>query len=288
MILNTIILGFIFAILGFGIFISFKILNFTDLTAEASFTLGAALSVILCVYDLPILGLLLAILGGAVAGLITALLHTKLHIDKVLSGILTLTAFYTINLWVTGLDPNINLSKENVTIFFRNQDFLNLIIIIVIVAIIIALLVLFFKTKTGLSVRACGDNEVMVETLTVDIDKLKIIGLMVSNALIALAGALFMQYQRYYDTSFGVGMMVVGVATIIIGEALIRHRHNLLPMLIAITVGSVIYRFIYLLVLNISGEPTTMKLISALAIILCICISKIKFKKRKKDFDVNH
>ncbi len=282
MILNTIILGFIFAILGFGIFISFKILNFTDLTAEASFTLGAAISVMLSVLNLPILGLFLAFIGGSIAGFITAILHTKLHIDKVLSGILTLTAFYTINLWVTKLDPNINLTKMQSTIFFRGQDVINLMIIVIIVLAIILSLILFFKTKTGLSVRACGDNEIMVETLTVDIDKLKIIGLMLSNALIALSGALFMQYQRYYDSSFGIGMMVVGVATIIIGEALIRHRHNLVLMLIAITVGSIIYRFIYLFVLNVTGEPTMMKLISAIAIILCICLSKIKFKRREK------
>lgn len=281
MILNTIILGLIFAILGFGIFISFKILNFTDLTAEASFTLGAAVSVMFCTQNLAFLGLGLSLVGGAIAGGITAVLHTKLHIDKVLSGILTLTAFYTINLWVTGLDPNINLSRDAVTIFIRNQDVANLFIIFGIVAVLTVGIILFFKTKTGLSIRACGDNEIMVETLTVDTDKLKIIGLMLSNALIAFAGALFMQYQRYYDSSFGIGMMVVGVATIIIGEALIRHRHNLGLMLVAITVGSIIYRFIYLLVLQTSGEPTAMKLISAVAIVVCICTSKIKWKGKR-------
>lgn len=281
MILNTIILGLIFAILGFGIFISFKILNFTDLTAEASFTLGAAVSVMFCTQNLAFLGLVLSLVGGAIAGGITAVLHTKLHIDKVLSGILTLTAFYTINLWVTGLDPNINLTRDAVTIFIRNQDVANLFIILGIVAILTVGIILFFKTKTGLSIRACGDNEIMVETLTVDTDKLKIIGLMLSNALIAFAGALFMQYQRYYDSSFGIGMMVVGVATIIIGEALIRHRHNLGLMLVAITIGSIIYRFIYLLVLQTSGEPTAMKLISAVAIVVCICTSKIKWKGKK-------
>lgn len=281
MILNTIILGLIFAILGFGIFISFKILNFTDLTAEASFTLGAAVSVVFCTQNLAFLGLVLSLAGGAIAGGITAVLHTKLHIDKVLSGILTLTAFYTINLWVTGLDPNINLTRDAATIFIRNQDVANLFIILGIVAVLMVGIVLFFKSKTGLSIRACGDNEVMVETLTVDTDKLKIIGLMLSNALIAFAGALFMQYQRYYDSSFGIGMMVVGVATIIIGEALIRHRHNLGLMLVAITVGSIIYRFIYLLVLQTSGEPTAMKLISAIAIVACISLSKIKWKGKK-------
>ena len=280
MILNTIILGLIFSILGFGIFISFKILNFTDLTAEASFTLGAAISIMLCQYDLAILGIIGSLIGGAFAGFITAILHTKLKIDKVLAGILTLTAFYTINLWVTKLDPNIMLEKSNRTIFFQNNDILSLLVIFLIVVAIIIFLIFFFKTKMGLSIRACGDNEVMIETLNVDIDKLKILGLMLSNMLIALSGAIFAQYQRYYDSSFGVGMMVVGVATIIIGEALIRCRHNLKIMLVAIAIGSIIYRFIYLGVLHIAGEPTAMKLISALAIIACICLSKVKIKRK--------
>ena len=267
MILNTIILGLIFSILGFGIFISFKILNFTDLTAEASFTLGAAISIMLCQYDLAILGIIGSLIGGAFAGFITAILHTKLKIDKVLAGILTLTAFYTINLWVTKLDPNIMLEKSNRTIFFQNNDILSLLVIFLIVVAIIIFLIFFFKTK-------------MIETLNVDIDKLKILGLMLSNMLIALSGAIFAQYQRYYDSSFGVGMMVVGVATIIIGEALIRYRHNLKIMLVAIAIGSIIYRFIYLGVLHIAGEPTAMKLISALAIIACICLSKVKIKRK--------
>ena len=283
MILNTLTLGFIFALLGFGIFLSFKILNFTDLTAEASFTLGGAIAVMCCQNNLSFLGILLSFIGGAGAGTITALLHTKLHIDKVLAGILTLTAFYTINLWVTGLDPNMSLDKKTLTIFPRNNDIASLFIAIGIVVLVGILLFLFFKTKTGLSVRACGDNETMIETQSVNIDNLKIIGLALSNGLIALSGALFMEQQRYYDSSFGTGMMVVGVATIIMGESLIRFRHSLPFMLLAISLGSIIYRFIYILVLQLGGEPTTMKLISALCLVICICLSKIKFKKK-----VNH
>ena len=236
-----------------------------------------------CQNNLSFLGILLSFIGGAGAGTITALLHTKLHIDKVLAGILTLTAFYTINLWVTGLDPNMSLDKKTLTIFPRNNDIASLFIAIGIVVLVGILLFLFFKTKTGLSVRACGDNETMIETQGVNIDNLKIIGLALSNGLIALSGALFMEQQRYYDSSFGTGMMVVGVATIIMGESLIRFRHSLPFMLLAISLGSIIYRFIYILVLQLGGEPTTMKLISALCLVICICLSKIKFKKK-----VNH
>ena len=283
MIINTLTLGFIFTLLGFGIFLSFKILNFTDLTAEASFTFGGSIAVIFCQNSLPFLGIIFSLIGGGCAGIITALLHTKLHIDKVLSGILTLTAFYTINLWVTSLDPNVSLDKKTLTIFPRNNEIASLFIALGIVSIIGILLFLFFKTKTGLSVRACGDNEVMIETQGMNIDNLKIIGLALSNALIALSGALFMEQQRYYDSSFGTGMMVVGVATIIMGEALIRFRHSLPIMLIAISIGSIIYRFIYIFVLFLGGEPTTMKLISSICLIICICISKIKFKKKVKN-----
>ena len=277
MIINTITLGLIFAILGIGIFISFKILNYTDLTCEASFTCGAAISAIICSSNINFMvAILLSFIGGCLAGFITAILHTKLHINKVLSGILTLTAFYTINLWITGLDPNIGLERSIQTIFVKNNDIINLIIMLAIVIIIILFMIFFFKTKTGLSVRACGDNEKMINANACDIDKLKIIGLALSNALIALAGSLFMQYERYYDSTFGNGLMVVGVASIIIGESLIRHKHNLPIMLIAIILGSTIYRFIYLFIIEVTSEPTNMKLISAVTIIICILISNLK------------
>ena len=286
MVLNTLILGLIFALLGFGIFLSFKILNFTDLTAEASFTLGAACSVMFCTFKLPVLGLLIAFLAGGAAGVITALLHTKLHIDKVLSGILTLTAFYTVNLAVTRFAPNMNLPKAAITLFPRGNDVAGLFIMLGITVIVGVAVFLFFKTKLGLSVRACGDNETMIQTQSVSTDMLKIVGLALSNALIAFSGALFMQYQRYYDSTFGTGMMVVGVATIIIGETILFFRHNLAAMLCAITAGSLIYRFLYMLILVNLGEPRIMKLVSSLALVIVIgateLAKRIKSKKASK------
>ena len=150
MILNSLTLGFIFSLLGFGVFLSFKILNFTDLTAEASFTLGAAISVMMVNLGLPEIGLLLAILGGAGAGFITAFLHQKLHIDKVLSGILTLTAFYTINLLVTGFVPNLSLAREIRTIFPRNQEVLNFFLAMGFALLLGIGLIFFFKSRLGI------------------------------------------------------------------------------------------------------------------------------------------
>ena len=282
MVLNAITLGFIFALLGFGIFLSFKVLNFTDLTAEASFTCGAAISVVFASMGLPFLSLLLAAIGGALAGTITALLHTKLHIEKVLSGILTLTAFYTINLLITNFRPNLSLSRDVRAVFPRDNPYVSLVIAIGFALLVAAALVLFFRTKVGLTVRATGDNENMVQSLGMDTDRYKIIGLALSNAVIAISGALFMQYERYYDASFGTGMMVVGVVTIIIGEVFSSRRHYTAIMLLGITLGSIIYRFLYMGVLYWTNQPQYMKLISALSIILFILLSRLRKMKKKE------
>lgn len=282
--LDTVTIGLILAILGFGIFVSFKILNITDLTVEASFTLGSAICIVFANYNMPVLGLLMGFIGGAGAGLITALLHTKLKLDAVLSGILTLTAFYSINLWVTNNIPTVNLSSSGSSIFLRQIDSpVNLIIALTIVIIIGIALFYFFKTKTGLSIRACGDNETMINTLCESVDKLKIIGLMLANGLVALSGALFMCFERYYDYTFGNGMMVIGVAAIIIGEALIPHKHKMIFMFLAIVIGSVAYRIIYALVLDLNnGNPNNMKLITSISIVLCILLASLRERLVKK------
>ena len=283
MILNSLTLGFIFALLGFGVFLSFKIMNFTDLTAEASFTLGAAISVMMVRLGLPEVGLLLSILGGAIAGLITALLHQKLGIDKVLSGILTLTAFYTVNLLITGFSPNLSLDREGRTLFPRNEDVASFFIAMAIALAFGGLLIAFFHTRLGISIRASGDNEEVLSSNGKSPDLYQAVGLMLSNGLIALSGALFMQYQRYYDSTFGTGMMIVGVSCIVIGEILTFKKHRLPLMIFGIVAGSLLYRLLYLLVITYSGQPQYMKLVSALAIIAFVILSKSgALVKRKK------
>ena len=288
MILNSLTLGFIFSLLGFGIFLSFKILNFTDLTAEASFTFGAALSAVFVNLGLPEVGLLLSLLGGAFAGLITAFLHQRLHIDKVLSGILTLTAFYTLNLLVTGFVPNISIARDIRTIFPRGEDLASFFISMGIALAIGVGLIFFFKSKLGIRIRASGDNPDILSSSGYSVDFHQAFGLAFSNAMIALSGALFMQYQRYYDSTFGTGMMIVGVSCIVIGEAFTFKKHELALMVSGILLGSLLYRLIYLFVIQASGQPQYMKLVSALSIVLFIGISNSGLLTKLKNRRASH
>lgn len=301
-IMDTITIASVFAILGFGVFLSFKILNITDLTVEASFGFGAAITAMICSNSIlnfhslnnikPFLGLICAFLGGAFAGLITALLHTKLKINSVLSGILTLTAFYTVNIIVTKhnglLNSSIGLSGDKgVTLFsiMHASTMAKMFIMMLIVLLVGALLALFFKTKLGLSIRACGDNEQMTKTQCISTDLMKIIGLMLSNGLVSLAGSLFVMQQSSYFAKSETGMMVVGVATIIIGEIVVLRSHNLNLMLLGIFAGSVVYRFIYAIALRIEVIDTNyLYLITAGLIVLVMFISKLitDFKHKKK------
>lgn len=300
-IMDTISIAMVFAILGFGVFLSFKILNFTDLTVEASFGFGAVICGMICnnkITDFgslnnikPILALICAFLGGAFAGLITALLNTKAKINSVLSGILTLTAFYTINIIATKKDgftnSSIGLSTKGTTIFTQigSKPYIVMIVLIIITAIVGVLLALFFKTKLGLSIRACGDNEQMTKTQGISTDLMKIIGLSLSNAIVAFAGALYVMQRGSYAARIENGMMVVGVATIIIGEVLVRRSHNLNIMLLGIVGGSIIYRFIFALALRADFIDTNyLQLISALLVIIVLVGSKLinDYKHKKK------
>lgn len=305
-IMSTFTIASIYAILGFGVFISFKILNITDLTVEASFGFGAAISGMMCrkanvdalvstfgnwiSIPLPFLSLICAFLGGSVAGLITAILHTKLKINSVLSGILTLTAFYTINLITVGKNTSIGLSgKKGVTLF--PDSYLGKMFIMFGITILIGVaLAFFFKTRLGLSIRACGDNEQMTKTQCISTDLMKTLGLSLSNGLVGLSGALFIQCNANYSTNLEQGMMVVGVATIIIGEIIALRKHNISIMLVGIFSGSVIYRFIYAISLRLPFIKTTyLHLITAGLIVSVMLVSKIvfdlKLKKRIKNND---
>lgn len=292
---DTISLALSFAILGFGVFISFKILNITDLTVEASYGFGCAICGMLLrknmvdlfgnvSFILPYLALICSFLGGCFAGLITAILHTKFKINSVLSGILTLTMFYSINLIIIKGNASIGLSGNKGIVLFPDNDLLKMLIMFVFVIVIGVLLALFFKTRLGLSIRACGDNEQMIKTYACNTDLLKIIGLVLSNGLVALSGCLFIQLQKSYSTNIEKGMMVVAVATIIIGEILTLGKHNIGLMLVGITGGSIIYRIIYAISLKIVSNTIYLNMISALLIILILTISVLvnKYKNNKK------
>lgn len=286
---DTYSIALIFTVLGLGVFLSFRILNITDLTIEASYAFGALLCAKVCKAVNPYLALLVAFLGGAFAGLITALLHTKLKINAILSGILTLTAFYSINLIVANgqlslaLKAYTNEGLANYT-FFPNNDWAKLGILAIITAVLMLLMALFFRTKLGISIRACGDNEQMAKTQSISTDNMKIIGLMLSNGLVALAGALFTEFNASYNSNIEKGVMVVGVATIIIGEVLTFKKHNIDLMLIGILGGSIIYRVVYSFILELSFvQSRDLQMIQAGFLIIILVAGAIfdNIKKKK-------
>lgn len=274
-------LGIIYAIMALGVFLSFRTLNMPDLTVDSSFTLGAAFSAVLCVSGHPVLGLITAFIAGCAAGSVTALLTTKLKIQPILSGILMMLALYSINLKVMGNKSNIPLSRVmNVSTIFSPffgtsaEYYIALIISTALLAAIIALLYYFLRTKFGLVLRATGDNEKMVRASGVDTDLTTIVGLALSNGLVALSGALIAQYQSFTDVSMGIGMVVIGLASVIIGEV-IFGTSSLLRRLIAVVLGAVMYRFIIAGALELGMPPTDLKLVSAIIVAIALSMGTI-------------
>ena len=279
--IGTIELGLVYSLLAFGSYISFKILNIADLTVDGSFVLGAAVSAVLTFRGMPVMGIFIAIVAGALAGIVTALLQTKMGIQPILSGILTMTGLYSINLMVMGGKANIPLlNKVNVFTFAENlikgREY-KIYVLLVIIAIVFLVLNWFFRTQLGLSVRATGDNEDMCRASSIDTDFVKIVGFAISNAIVALSGALVAQMQQSADVNMGLGMVVISFASIIIGSVIIKNK-NITLGLLSVILGSVIYRFIIALILTTNFPPSYLKLISALVVITALSIPNIKKK----------
>lgn len=275
-------LGGIFAIMSLGLYISYKILNIPDLTVDGSFTLGCAVSAMLTVHSLPYLGLVMAFIAGCLAGLLTALLMTKLKIMPLLSGILTMTALYSINLRIMHDKPNISLFECR-TIFTSLESidpYHKMIIIGIIIFLICGFLYYFLRTQLGLALRACGDNEDMVRASSIDTDKMKMIGLSLANGLVALSGAIFSQHQTFADITSGTGMMVIGLASIIVGMTFIK-KDKILFQLIAVVFGAIFYRGILTIALQLGLPSGDLKLLSALLVIIAISSTSVKRRKKK-------
>ena len=276
-VLGSLQLGLIYGILALGVYITFRVMNVPDLTAEGSFTLGLALSAVLTIAGHPLLGLVAALLAGAAAGCVTGLLHTKLEIHPILSGILTMSGLYSINLLAMGNSSNLSLINSN-TIFkiainalpFLEKDVVKLLVAFVFTAVCALLLILFFKTHVGLCIRATGDNEDMVRASSIHVDNTKILALALSKSIIAFTGALIAQYQSFADINSGVGILVVGLASVIIGEVLIGRR-TMTGSLLAVLVGSIIYRFIIAIATRYTPLPAyALKLVSACIVALAL------------------
>lgn len=274
-------LGIIYAILALGSFISYRTLNFPDLTVEGSFTLGAAVSVMITINGNPYLSLIVAFLAGSIAGSLTALLSTKFKIQPLLAGILMMLALYSINLKVMGNRANVNLiNQRTVYSIFNNtvfEKYDTLICASIILVLILVLLFLFLKTKYGFVLRATGDNPNMVKALGVNTDFTILVGLAISNGLVSLSGALIAQEQLFADAGMGIGMVVIGLASVIIGEV-IFGTNKLIRRLIAVVLGAILYRFIITFVLGLGMPTTDLKLISA--IIVAIALAMPVFKEK--------
>lgn len=272
-------LGIIYAIMALGVFISFRTLNMPDLTVDGSFVLGAAVSAMLCSQGQPSAGLLLAIMAGSLAGCVTALLHTKLKIQPLLAGILVMLGLYSINLRV--MDNRANIPLINKTTVFNLlqgtpvETYAKLIIPSAILLLVLVLLFLFLKTKLGFVLRATGDNDQMVRALGVNTDSTILIGLALANALVGLSGALIAQYQSFADVSMGIGMVIIGLASVIIGEVIFGTR-TLLRRLVAVVLGAILYRLVIAIALELGMPPTDLKLVSALIVTLALSMSAIK------------
>lgn len=286
-------LGLIYGLLALGVYITFRILNTPDLTVEGSFTLGLSVSAALTVAGHPFVGIVLAIVAGAGAGCVTGLLQTKLSIHPVLSGILTMGGLYTINLLVLGSRSNLSLIGTNG--IFDNAFLLGLLgkngsrtlIAALYCLLALCVLILFFKTHLGLCIRASGNNEDMVRSSSIDVDGIRIVSLAVSNAFVALSGAVLAQYQGYADISSGVGILVVGLASVIIGEVLFGRRGVTIGLVSAVS-GSLIYRFIIAFALKSDFFPTyAFKLLSAIIVVIALSVpavkQKLQFSKQKRE-----
>ena len=286
MILGILEQGLIYGILALGLLITYRILDFPDLTVDSSFPLGAAVSAVLTLNGMPpALTLLCGMLAGALAGLVTGFIHVKCKVRDLLSGIITMTALYSINLRIAG--------KANVPIFsadtlFRNaftralpawiSDYSTLILILLITLAAKLLLDLYLKTKAGYLLRAAGDNASVVTTLAKDQGSVKIVGLMIANALVALAGAVMCQQQRFFDISMGTGTMVIGLASVIIGTNLFKNFSFMKSTTMAI-VGSILYKACVSLAISLGMEATDMKLITAVLFLLILVAGQAKRKK---------
>lgn len=280
--------GLIYSILALGVLITYRVLDFPDLTVDSSFPLGAAVSAILTVNGVnPFVTLLVAMLAGAAAGLVTGLIHVKCRVRDLLSGIITMTGLYSINLRVAG---RANLPFFNMETIFDNalvrsfpaalQPYSKVIVVFVIVMLVKVLLDLFMNTKAGFLLRAVGDNHAVVTTLARDSGTIKIEGLAISNALVALAGAVMAQKNRVFEITMGTGAMVFGLAAVIIGTRIFTNRQKINSSTAAI-VGSIIYKACVALALSLGLVPQDLKLVTAVLFLAILILGGARRKKVK-------
>lgn len=279
-IISTLSQGLLWSILAIGLFITFRVLDLADLTTEGSFPLGAAITGVALNQNMnPIIATVLGFLGAALAGLITGILHTKLKIPTLLSGIITLTALYSVNLLIVG-KANIPLPKQNTVLsVFQNLGFDRnmsaLIVGAIVLMIVVSLLILFMKTELGMGLVATGNNQEMASANGIRIDAMKLFGYALANGLIGLSGSLLAQNNGFADMNMGVGVIVIGLASIILSEVLTGNV-SLSKRFISLIGGSIVYRILWVAIVMLNVDSAMMKLASAIILTIVLCVPEIK------------
>lgn len=284
MIVSTVTQGLIYALLSYGIYITYKILDFPDLTVDGSFPLGAAVTAVLLIKGFnPYIALLVAMAAGAVAGLVTGLIHVRLKVRDLLAGIITMTALFSINLQIGG--SNLSIERSIDTIFTAKPTMLlfgsmplmyrKLIVAFILALIFKIILDLYLKTKNGMLLRAVGDNSTLVTSLAKDNGRVKILGLVIANALVALSGSVVCQEQRSFSSTMGTGQMVFGLATVIIGTTLFK-KVGFVKGTTAVVIGSILYKACIQLAI-IAGLPANLlKLITAVLFLAILVLGSLR------------
>lgn len=281
--------GILFGVMALGVYITFRVLDFPDMTCDGSFVLGGCVSAVLIVKAgwNPYVTLIVAVLAGGASGAITAFLHNKCKIPAILSGILTMTALYSINIRVMGQANTTLLGVDTVVSMVKDilpesiqgiTNFTNWVVIVlgcIFVTLVTMFMYWFFGTEIGCAIRATGNNGDMVRALGEDTDKMKMLGLVIGNSLVALSGALVAQSQGYADVGMGVGTIVIGLASIVIGEVIMSRARTFKFRLISILLGAVIYRVIIAWVLQMGLKATDLKLLTALVVAIALTIPKM-------------
>ncbi len=288
---GTLTQGLIYALLGYGVYITYKILDFPDLTVDGSFPLGAAVTAVLLVNGVnPYLTLLAALVSGALAGLVTGLIHVRVKVRDLLAGIITMTALFSINLQIAG--SNLTVERGVDTIFTAGPTmallggvpliYRKLLVSAIIVVAFKLLLDIYFKTKNGLMLRAVGDNATLVTALATDKGKIKITGLVISNALVALSGCIVCHEQRSFSATMGTGQVVFGLATVIIGTTIFK-KVGFVKGTTAVIVGSVIYKTCIQIAISLGLPANLLKLITAVLFLVILALGNIQKGGVKKN-----
>lgn len=289
--------GLMWAVLALGVYVTYKILDFADLTVDGSLATGGAVAIVSIASGMPALvAMLCAFLAGAAAGAVTATLNTKLKIPAILSGILTMSALYSVNLHILGEKPNVSILKTASTyngMFAKlfslsvidDKNLLTIISCVLALVVIVAIMYWFFGTEIGSAVRATGCNEKMAKAQGINTDLTKYIALMTSNGLAALSGALIAQYGFSADVNMASGTIVIGLASVVIGELVVGNRFSFWVKLVGVVIGSVLYRLIFTIAVGLGMNTNDLKLITSVIIVLTLCVPMVKAKiaGRKKN-----